>query len=97
MEVFDSEIGVFASWFIDNRDRGNIAVVCPDSMSFVTEISRQTTTKSQWLSLAKAYQVSGTCVCVRVRARVCDETMVFNLHLHTWYAYLDIHSNHQPR
>ena len=62
VEVFDSEIGVFASWFIDNRDRGNIAVVCPDSMSFVTEISRQTTTKSQWLSLAKAYQVSGTCV-----------------------------------
>ena len=62
VEVFDSEIGVFASWFIDNRDRGNIAVVCPDSMSFVTETSRQTTTKSQWLSLAKAYQVSGTCV-----------------------------------
>ena len=53
----DSEIGLFASWFLEIKNRASMAVVCPDSMSFVTDKSRETTTKSQWLNLAKAYQV----------------------------------------
>ena len=53
----ETETGLFASWFLENKNRASMAVVCPDSMSFVTDKSRETTTKSQWLNLAKAYQV----------------------------------------
>ena len=53
----ESETGLFASWFLENKNRASMAVVCPDSMSFVTDKSRETTTKLQWLNLAKAYQV----------------------------------------
>ncbi|XP_067936486.1 uncharacterized protein [Watersipora subatra] len=52
-----SAISGFAIWFHSMVEQKRGLVTCPDSMSFVTDESREASSKQAWLGLAEALQV----------------------------------------
>lgn len=57
-----SAVSGFAMWFLKLTAQKKAMVSCPDSMTFVTDESREPPTKEDWSQLAKAFQVVITLV-----------------------------------
>ena len=53
-----SAVSSFAMWFLAIKQAGKLAVVCPDSMSFVTDKSTEPSKKDDWIGLVSNLQVS---------------------------------------
>ena len=53
-----SAVSSFAMWFLAIKQAGKLAVVCPDSMSFVTDKSTEPSKKDDWMGLVSNLQVS---------------------------------------
>mgnify|MGYP001794742339 CR=1 FL=1 len=52
-----SAVSSFAMWFLAIKQAGKLAVVCPDSMSFVTDKSTEPSKKDDWIGLVSNLQV----------------------------------------
>ena len=52
-----SATSAFSLWFLNLRAAGLQTVVCPDSMSFVTDVSTEPAGREDWLELVRAKKV----------------------------------------
>ena len=63
LPVLNSTTSAFALWFLKLKFAGHNNVVCPDSMSFVTDVSTTISERKDWLELVKAEKVGFSMWC----------------------------------
>ena len=63
LPVLNSTTSAFALWFLKLKSADHNNVVCPDSMSFVTDVSTKISERKDWLELVKAEKVGFSMWC----------------------------------